>query len=81
MMTPTSSKDGAQSVSQPDDTDPKNQIDRNVALLIGGAQEATDTETSMGIIEGFKLYPKAVAWSICLSTAVVMEGYVYHAPR
>ena len=29
----------------------------------------------MGIIEGFRLYPKAAAWSMLLSTAIIMEGY------
>jgi len=29
----------------------------------------------MGVWEAIKLYPKATAWSILLSTALVMEGY------
>ena len=40
-----------------------------------GAIAGTEAEKRMGIIEGFRLYPKAVGWSILLSTALVMEGY------
>jgi len=29
----------------------------------------------VSLLEGIKLYPKAMAWSVLLSTAVVMEGY------
>ncbi|KAI8670190.1 MFS domain-containing protein [Fusarium keratoplasticum] len=33
------------------------------------------TEQHMGIIEGFRTYPKAVIYSIILSTAIIMEGF------
>lgn len=39
------------------------------------AQHAADDEKSMGLLQAIKLYPKAVGWSIVLSTALVMEGY------
>lgn len=29
----------------------------------------------MGVWEAVKLYPKAVAWSVLVSTALIMEGY------
>ena len=45
------------------------------AEVTDGAIAGTEIEKRMGIIEGFKLYPKAVGWSILLSTAIVMEGY------
>ncbi|KRZ98237.1 uncharacterized protein AC631_06003, partial [Debaryomyces fabryi] len=32
-------------------------------------------EKEMSLLEGMKTYPKAAAWSIILSTALVMEGY------
>ena len=38
-------------------------------------QVATDSEHRMSLLEGLKLYPKPAAWSIALSTALVMEGY------
>jgi MFS transporter, SP family, general alpha glucoside:H+ symporter len=39
------------------------------------AKAGTEAEKHMSIARAFKLYPKAVAWSILLSTAIVMEGY------
>ena len=45
------------------------------ADVASGAIAGTESEKRMGIIQGFKTYPKAVGWSILLSTAIVMEGY------
>ncbi|KAN0090475.1 putative maltose permease [Hyaloscypha variabilis] len=39
------------------------------------AKDATENEKSMSIIQAFKTYPKAVMFSMCLSTAIIMEGY------
>ncbi|KAJ4305096.1 hypothetical protein N0V90_000626 [Kalmusia sp. IMI 367209] len=47
----------------------------NYADLAEDAQIATVKEHQMSLGQGLKLYPKAVAWSIILSTAIVMEGY------
>jgi SP family general alpha glucoside:H+ symporter-like MFS transporter len=41
---------------------------------IHDAQVATTKEHSMSLWKGVKLYPKAIGWSILLSTAIVMEG-------
>ena len=43
--------------------------------VASGAIAGTESEKRMGIIQGFKTYPKAVGWSILLSTAIIMEGY------
>lgn len=32
-------------------------------------------EKSMSLIEGLKTFPRAAAWSVVLSTAIIMEGY------
>ena len=45
------------------------------SALNNEARAAADAEKRMSIREAFKLYPKAVGWSILLSTAIVMEGY------
>ena len=29
----------------------------------------------MSLLQGIKLYPKAVAWSVLISTCITMEGY------
>jgi MFS transporter, SP family, general alpha glucoside:H+ symporter len=39
------------------------------------AKGATQAEKSMGLFQAIRLYPKAVGWSMLLSTAIVMEGY------
>ena len=39
------------------------------------AKAATDNERSMTLIQAIKQYPKAVGWSMLLSTCIVMEGY------
>ncbi|KFY96603.1 hypothetical protein V501_00178 [Pseudogymnoascus sp. VKM F-4519 (FW-2642)] len=39
------------------------------------AKIATEKELRMSLSEALRRYPKAIGWSILLSTAVVMEGY------
>lgn len=42
---------------------------------IANAKSATDKEHRMTLLQGIKLYPKAVAWSVLISTCIAMEGY------
>lgn len=39
------------------------------------AKRASDSEHSMSLMQGIRLYPKAIAWSILISTCIAMEGY------
>jgi SP family general alpha glucoside:H+ symporter-like MFS transporter len=39
------------------------------------ANKATQSEQNMTLMQGLRLYPKAVAWSILLSAAIIMEGF------
>ncbi|KAF2744584.1 sugar transporter [Sporormia fimetaria CBS 119925] len=39
------------------------------------AKAATEKERSMTLLQGLKLYPKAVGWSVLISTCIVMEGF------
>lgn len=39
------------------------------------AKAATDKEHKMTLLEGLRLYPKAVAWSLLISTCIAMEGF------
>ncbi|EME44490.1 hypothetical protein DOTSEDRAFT_72086 [Dothistroma septosporum NZE10] len=39
------------------------------------AKDATDKEHAMSLREAIRLYPKAIAWSMFLSSAVAMEGF------
>ena len=43
--------------------------------LLNDAKEATQSEKNMSIRQAFTTYPKAVIFSMILSTAIVMEGY------
>lgn len=42
---------------------------------VQGATAATHAEHKMTLLQGLKTYPKAMAWSILLSTCIIMEGY------
>lgn len=39
------------------------------------AQHAASDEKQMSLLQAIKLYPKAVGWSMVLSSALIMEGY------
>ncbi|KAK3669586.1 hypothetical protein LTR78_010524 [Recurvomyces mirabilis] len=39
------------------------------------ARAATEKEHNMTLLQGIRLYPKAIAWSILISTCIAMEGY------
>lgn len=46
-----------------------------MSKVIEHARAATDKEQKMTLLQGIKLYPKAVMWSIIISTCIAMEGY------
>ena len=48
---------------------------RQDSHVISNAKTATDSEHRMTLLQGIKLYPKAVGWSILISTCICMEGY------
>ncbi|KAK3956650.1 hypothetical protein QBC32DRAFT_227192 [Pseudoneurospora amorphoporcata] len=39
------------------------------------AKQAADTEHEMTLLRAIKLYPKAIGWSVLLSSTLIMEGY------
>ncbi|CAI7591652.1 unnamed protein product [Penicillium crustosum] len=43
--------------------------------LSSGARAATRSERKMSLLTGCQLYPKAILWSIVLSSTIIMEGY------
>lgn len=43
--------------------------------VVNDARNASDKERKMTLWQGIKLYPKAIGWSILISTCIVMEGY------
>ncbi|KAK4610741.1 Maltose permease MAL31 [Fulvia fulva] len=46
-----------------------------IADIALDAKDATDKEHAMSLRQAIKLYPKAIAWSMFLSSAVAMEGF------
>ncbi|KAJ4301255.1 hypothetical protein N0V90_003346 [Kalmusia sp. IMI 367209] len=47
----------------------------DIAQLTQDATKATKAEQKMTLMEGIRLYPKAIGWSVLLSGAIIMEGY------
>ena len=47
---------------------------KKAEVLLSEAEAATEQEHRMGLIQALRTYPKASAWSIAISFAVVMEG-------
>lgn len=43
--------------------------------ILKDAKAATDKEHKMTLLQGIRLYPKAVFWSLLISTCIAMEGY------
>lgn len=43
--------------------------------ILAFAKSASDKEHSMTLMQGIKTYPKAILWSMLISTCIVMEGY------
>lgn len=46
-----------------------------MSRMVQDAKAATDKEQKMTLLQGIKTYPKAVAWSVLISTCIAMEGY------
>ncbi|KAK5022395.1 hypothetical protein LTS07_010055 [Exophiala sideris] len=55
----------------------KDRVPRNQTMddMVLNASRATEKEHRMSLWQGIKLYPKAVAWSVLISTCICMEGY------
>lgn len=45
------------------------------ASVVENARSAAAKEQKMTLMQGIKLYPKAVGWSVLISTCIVMEGF------
>jgi MFS transporter, SP family, general alpha glucoside:H+ symporter len=50
-------------------------VSTNDLKHVDDAQIAADKEHQLTLVEALKAYPKAIAWSVLLSTAVIMEGF------
>lgn len=74
----TSNRDGAADIVEPvvpDSASANNGPSKKHMSVIEGARAAAEKERNMTLMQGLRLYPKAVAWSVLISTCIVMEGY------
>lgn len=55
-----------------DEPDPN---DKSLSSLTRDAKMGTEFEHKLGLMDAFRKYPKAVGWSVLVSSACVMEGY------
>lgn len=46
-----------------------------IKTLVHEADEANERERTMSLRTAFSVYPKAIGWSIVLSSSLIMEGY------
>ncbi|EFX03077.1 major facilitator superfamily transporter alpha-glucoside [Grosmannia clavigera kw1407] len=57
------------------ETDEAMERAKTANAVIGFAKSAAEKEQQMTLMEGVRMYPKAIAWSVLISTCIVMEGY------
>lgn len=57
------------------DVDGDEDFSKRDRTVIEHARAAAAKEQKMTLLQGIKLYPKAIAWSMIISTCIVMEGY------
>ncbi|KAI5461809.1 general substrate transporter [Mariannaea sp. PMI_226] len=50
-------------------------VNQQHADIITDAKQGTESEQRLSFLDGVRLYPKAIGWSLLLSTAVIMEGF------
>lgn len=43
--------------------------------VVQSARAGAEKEQNMTLLQGIKLYPKAIMWSVLISTCIVMEGF------
>jgi SP family general alpha glucoside:H+ symporter-like MFS transporter len=61
--------------SEMESSSKKHYVEEPVHSFANDAKHATDKEQSMTLMQGIRLYPKAIGWSIVISTCIAMEGY------
>lgn len=56
------------------DVEPDFKDTQKAENFLADAQAGNDSEVKMGLFAALELYPKASAWSVAISLAVIMEG-------
>ncbi|KAK4243715.1 general substrate transporter [Corynascus novoguineensis] len=50
-------------------------VPRDGGVVVIEAKQASDKEHEMSLLKALKLYPKAIGWSVLVSSTIIMEGY------
>lgn len=50
-------------------------VPRDGGVVVVEAKQASDKEHEMSLLKALKLYPKAIGWSVLVSSTIIMEGY------
>lgn len=78
MSTDIKRKESSSSVEKASITHQDTPDQLTAAIGAGGivaAKSGNDFEHRLTLREGIRLYPRAIAWSLLISLAVIMEGY------
>lgn len=65
----------APGATSPDDDVDNDNVVTEIMNATQDAQAADESERTMPLMKALKTYPKAAAWSILVSTTLIMEGY------
>lgn len=53
----------------------RNALTAKIADAVEDAKDSDESDKQMSFVQALKQYPKAAAWSVLISTTLVMEGY------
>jgi SP family general alpha glucoside:H+ symporter-like MFS transporter len=73
-LKPSPSHDGSTS-QKPIEVDMPSTTHHDEKMLATEAKHASDAEHNMSLLTAIKTYPKAIGWSMLLSSTLIMEGY------
>jgi SP family general alpha glucoside:H+ symporter-like MFS transporter len=68
-------EDKTGNISHDEEVNPSPSMEADWVGLAEEAQNATDIEHSLTVRQALKIYPKALFWSVGVSTAIIMLGY------
>lgn len=66
--------DGLTAIKSGDGDDELQHI-KALEQVVQSARAGAEKERNMTLLQGIKLYPKAIMWSLLISTCIVMEGF------
>ncbi len=74
-MAETMDRSGPAAVDEPVLEQKNEHVTKIHQNVVDHARAATDKERKMTLLQGIRLYPKAIMFSVIISTCIIMEGY------